>query len=317
MGKKYIITIAVACILGIGCLIGFGNRNEMQIYSEKSFCFDGIPIGFSEELFLEEHKEATLFEERQGAYAGEEHIYVKEFISPALKQKVAAYYYFDESGFQRGIYEIRFDEKEIMQVFDSAYNFLGEKLSEANEEIHFEMDNFKGRFLNAWENLQAYEEIFYSDNAAHILRLGYYILLDSVQKQHVLEVEIYRQYDWQELIGNTHQGNGWPQEIEPCWNVEADGNDSQKRADLSYSKRMRLIRFAADEVWAINPENGELMHYEVSDDCKIWALLDPASYGKISFDLLVKSEQNVWVRDWIIGTNAQGEIEHTYEAMIP
>lgn len=316
--KVYKALTGIIIILGILGIWYFANsREEISIYSEGVFCFDGLSMGCSEEFFLKNKKNVELAESRQGVY-GEERIYAKEFKSDALNRDVVAYYYFDDSGFQRGIYEIAFNLEEKEQVFDTAYEFFERELAAANESINFNPD-FNRQFSYIWgeQELQAHKEVYFTDQKDNVYHMEYYLLPDMEQKQHVLEIEIYKDNGWDYRMTDRWDNN-WPKEVEVCWNVEVDGNESHLRNDINYlPQRMDIIRIAEGELWAMNRESGELVHYELAEDCIIEALLNPACRGEISIELLAEAERDNYRRDWIMGLNEQGEIEHLYEAYLP
>lgn len=314
--KLYAALTGIIIILGIIGIWYFTNSGEeIKFYEKGVFCFDGLSIGCSEEFFLRSKKDIKLTETRQGVN-GEERIYAREFKSDALKREVVAYYYFDDDGLQRGIYEIAFAADEREKVFDTAYDFFHKELAVANENIKFHLD-FELQFPFRWENgIKNHEAIYYTDLADNVYHMEYYILTEAEQKQHVLEVEIYRHNGW-DFFMTGGWDNNWPKEVEVCWDVEVDGNESEYRDDLKYlPDRMDIIRLAESELWAMNHETGELVHYKLAEACDIEALLNPAQRGDISLELLAEAEKNNYRRDWRFGLNEQGEIEHLFECYI-
>ena len=315
MRKKLYAAIAgIIIILGIIGIWYFTNSGEeIKFYEKGVFCFDGLSIGCSEEFFLRSKKDIELTETRQGAN-GEECIYAREFKSDALKRNVIAYYYFDDDGLQRGIYEIAFDAEEKEQVFDTAYDFLHKELAVANENIKFHLD-FELQFPSWWEkDIKNHKSIYYTDLADNVYHAEYYILPEAEQKQHVLAIEIYRGNGWEHSMTTS---NGWLRDIEICWNVEKDGNDLEKE-DLNYlPQRLNIIRLTEDKLWVMNRETGELLCYKFAENCSIWAMVEnPASWGIISLELLAEGVKDIHRRDWRLGLNEQGEIEHLIECYI-
>lgn len=312
--KLYAALTGIIIILGIiGIWYFINSGEEINLYEKGVFCFDGLSIGCSEEFFLRSKKDIKLTETRQGVN-GEERIYAREFKSGALKRDVVAYYYFNDDGLQRGIYEIAFAAAEKEQVFDTAYDFFHNELTVANENIKFHLD-FELQFPFRWENgIKNHESIYYTDLADNVYHMEYYILPEPEQKQHVLEVEIYRHNGWEHSMTTS---NGWLGDIEICWDVEKDGNDLEKE-DLNYlPQRLDIIRLAEDKLWVMNRETGELLCYKVAEDCSIWAMVEnPASWGIISLELLAEAEKDNRRRDWRLGLNEQGEIEHLIECYI-
>lgn len=315
MRKKLCAAITgIIIILGIIGIWYFTNSGEeIKFYSEGVFCFDGLSIGCTEEFFLKSRKDIELAETRQGVN-GEERIYARVFKSDALKRDVVAYYYFDNDGLQKGIYEIAFGADEKEQVFDTAYDFFHKELAVANENIKFHLD-FELQFPSWWEkDIKNHESIYYTDLADNVYHMEYYILPEAEQKKHVLEVEVYRHNGWEHSMTTS---NGWLGNIEICWDVDKEGNDLEKE-DLNYlPQRLDIIRLAEDKLWVMNRETGELLCYKVAEDCSIWAMVEnPASWGIISLELLAEAEKDNRRRDWRLGLNEQGEIEHLVECYI-
>ena len=224
--------------------------------------------------------------------------------------------FFDENGFQEGSYEFAFDEEEKEQVLSSAYEHFYRELTTANEQMQFDLD-FDSHFLRQWERmLEEQVAIFCEDKAGNVLRIGYYMIPNVDEKQHVLEAEVYENKNRKYHMSGGWDNN-WPKEVEVCWNVEVDGNEVQKDELNYFPERFRILRLAKGELWAVNRVSGELLRCKMADTCEIWALLNPACHGSISVELLEESLQSTYQRDWKIGLNAQGEIAHIIEAMQP
>lgn len=302
----YIVLISVMVILGVWCFVI--SREEISLYSGDDFCFHDLEIGCSEEYFLQMEKDAELFETCQGVH-GEEHVYVKKFKSGGMHREVSAYYYFEDSEFRRGVYEIVFAQEEKEQFFDDACDFLLKELTAADESVRFDL-NFSildRRLLYALgeESLQAHKVVEF-EGKNNWCRMRYYILPDMEQKQHALTIEIGKCP--KRVVG---RGYGWPEEIETSRNPILYDD-----TDLLHEPHMNIVRLTQNELWAMNLESGELVHYEFAEDYIISAVLDPMEQAEISLEQL---EEGIWsqYREWRIVLNENGELFHLAECMLP
>lgn len=322
MKKKFMIYISLP-IIAVSILIGIclwnQNQNSITVFKKEVFCFEGIVFGTSETDFIK--KVGTKLTEKQQGVHGEEKIYSRSFIWSAIDYPTTAYYYFDEQGFQRGIYRITFEEEDIDEIFSNITDKLLPVLEEANTYTKWTLDPFERKFRYTMEQIKllegriepigvspGYTEFKMLDDQGGILRINYFKEDLNGEMMRVIELEVFQNSYWK-----------WPHEADVCWDAEKDftpQTPNPKRKDLSY-QCVRLLRFAASNIWITN-EEGECQKYTLSPECSIYAVLDPSQYGDISYKDLVAAESSEYIRShWFIGLNENGEIEHLIEGHQP
>lgn len=281
--------------------IGKKENEEISVWQEGSFSFASLDFDVTEEVFLQEQKDCILIENAQ-EIEGAEHIYNKTFFSETFGREVQVYYYFTENLFEKGIYEICYEEEERNQFFDEVVGWLE---TEGVTEVEIEKKEIVTSRWKSW--LDSNRELILVDGSNHVCFLYVYNEKHEEDAEHIFAIEIYQ---------GTEQ-RAWPENIQECWNVEKD-SDFTKSEQLYYAEnKVDLVDFFADSISVIDVESREKSTISLSDDLVIWAQLNPAAYGEVSYDLLVEVEKSAGKRIWCMGFNEQGEVEHLYECLLP
>lgn len=268
-------------------------NEEISIWKNDAFCFDNLSFDVTEDEFLDSQKDCILVDVVQGI-DGEEHIYSRKFLSETFRREVKVYYYFKNNIFQKGVYEMSYNKEEVSGLCDEIIVFMQAE----NEEF----------VTHTWKSyLNEDNELYLSDHQNNVCFLYLYNEMNEGRKDYIFAIEIYRGTDY----------GYWPEDIEECWNVEKDGNSNESEKLCYLENKLDLVSFSADSLSVVDIESREKLTFSLSDDLSIWAQLNPAAYGVVSYELLVKVEKDAKRRIWRLGLNRQGEVEHLIECMLP
>lgn len=281
--------------------IGKKENEEISVWQEGNFSFANLGFDVTEEAFLKEQKDWILIGNAQEIERAE-HIYNKTFFSETFGREVQGYYYFKENLFEKGIYEICYKEEESTQFFDEVVGWLE---AEGVTEVEIEKKEIVTSRWKSW--LDSDGELILVDDSHHVCFLYVYHEIQEDTKNNIFAIEVYQGTEQRE----------WPENIQECWNAEKDSDFTQSEQLYYAENKVDLVDFFADGISVIDVESREKSTVSLSDDLVIWAQLDPAAYGEVSYDLLVEVEKSAGKRIWCMGFNKQGEVEHLYECLLP
>lgn len=282
------------------------SNDEISLVKNELFSFEGLDFGTEEKEFLKAGKYHDV-EKVMDTLWEDEQSYFREFHSELLGYPVKAYYSFGKEGFQKGIYEFSCPYEEREECFDKITSLI-------LEEMNFISNTWKSQFV--YDNA-----LRISDSKDTVLAIYGYIK----QNQYTIAIEVFETA----FLENINPSNGLPMEVEASadfmyciWEenilyyVDKNNNNVTEKWNF-YENDVDLIRFSEDSLWAIDRETSELLNYPISDECIIWAYMDPISHGRISYQMLIDIETSDWLRYWEIGLNEQGEIARLIECMLP
>lgn len=295
------------------------TASDILFYQDGIFGFDGLSAGEDLSGLQELHPEVAY----EGVYEGvweDESVYTRCFYSGLLEQEVRAVYYFDQNGLHKGVYEVTLTPDTEEAVL--------EQVREYYLQMAADMGLDRGRTTPyLWKDFLEYNRnIYYADDAAGVIRLSRYEAGD----EKILEWMYYQGFELSvEEIGL----GGWPMDTKVCWNIEEQGNQVEKDG-LEYTE-VWLVDFGRNRIVAdpfelgespeaddwLGNEKGERISLELAENCEIWGMLDPANWGQITFEQLVRSElegsDNGGYLRWEIGVNAEGKVEHILQCLLP
>lgn len=335
MKKKSIIIVICAVLIGVTAamiaIISLAARKEdVHIFEDERFSFDEISFDDEADVLLRRRKDVDLHEERQGVWEWET-IYSRTFTWKELGYPVTAYYYFDEGGFERGIYEIVFPQEQKDVAFEKLYEALCPILKEANTYTGWaygDVPGFEQLFhYRLTDRLKAlggkagifgveedpYTEIRMKDEHGGIFFINHYNAMKGDKLQCVVELEICRGVEFNGDIGC----NNWPFDASVSWDVEEKAGEELRMADVEYRK-VRILRFVGKGFWAVGDEDGECIWYDIAPDCRINGLLNPSQFCRVTYEDMVAYELSSEMRNlWSVRVDESGRVADIIQWMEP
>ena len=326
MKKKSIIIVICAVLIGVTAamiaIISLAARKEdVHIFEDERFGFDEISFDDEADVLLRRRKDVDLHEERQGVWEWET-IYSRTFTWKELGYPVTAYYYFDEGGFERGIYEIVFPQEQKDVAFEKLYEALCPILKEANTYTGWaygDVPGFEQLFhYRLTDRLKAlggkagifgveedpYTEIRMKDEHGGIFFINHYNAMKGDKLQCVVELEICRGVEFDGDIGC----NNWP----------SDKIAEELEASSDEYLLVRILRFAGNGFWAVGGEKGECVRYEITPDCRIWGHLNPSENCAVTYEEMAAYELGSNHRNmWGIRVDESGRVADIIQWMEP
>ena len=333
MKKKNIIAICAVLLMVVAiiAIVTLADRKEdVHIFENEKFSFDKMSFDDGVEVLLKRRKDVILHEERQGVWEQED-IYSRTFTWEDLGYSVTAYYYFDEGGFERGIYEIVFSQEQKDDMFEKLYDALCPVLKEADTYTGWAYgypQGFEQKFhYRLTESLKAlggkagvfgsgeepYAEIRMKDEYGGIFLINHYNAIREGELQCVIELEICPAVEFAGDIGQ----NNWPSDARVSWDVEEKAGEELEMSDAEYRK-VRILRFAGEGFWAMGGENGECIWYDIAPDCRINGLLNPSQFCRVTYEDMVAYELSSEMRNlWSVGVDESGRVVDIVQCMEP